>query len=591
MGQLPVVQLAPSFPPFVLFREQLGFVPNLFRAQTLVPRLLEAEASLMGTLLFRESVLSRIQKEYILTAVSASQSNAYGVGWHTQMLRLSGVAEERALAVATDFRTASLPSADTSLLRFAVKLGAFGPLVSSRDIETLLAAGFSSDGALDAILLTALAVFLCTLAAILNPEPDFAPWTLPLGKPEALLEDEPEASEESQGPYLAAAAGIPPEFDDIRQIFGFVPNLYRPLASRPDVLRAKADVIGLVMLDHSLLSRERKELLVLAVSAANANTYCVALQGEILRALGVPLEVADQAAGEQHGTDTLPDVQRALVDFGRQRAGAGDLEALRRLGFTDEQILEAIVTAALANFRSTLQNGLGTLPDVPPRHVYRPAPMKKEHPPALQPHQRARGPVEPDLDVALVEAAREGDMNAFEELVHRHGRRVYRTLAAILGDPEEARDAMQDTFLKAFNCLSSFEGRSKFATWLLTVAANGGLQRLRERKPMESLDAAASESGEDFRPRQVQAWTDNPEQKYAKLEMQRIVEQEVRKLPAKYRVVVVLRDIEQISTEEAASVLGLGVPALKARLLRARLMLREALTPHFSEPAAAGARR
>ena len=166
--------------------------------------------------------------------------------------------------------------------------------------------------------------------------------------------------------------------------------------------------------------------------------------------------------------------------------------------------------------------------------------------------------------------------------MNRHSRRVYRTLLGVLGDPEEARDAMQDTFLKAFQHLSGFQGRSSFSTWLVSIASNTGLQRLRERKPAESLDEAGPDSEDGFRPRQVQSWTDNPEQLYSKAEMRALVENGVMRLPAKYRVVLVLRDLEQMSTEETAAALGLGISALKARILRGRLMLREALAPHFA---------
>jgi RNA polymerase sigma-70 factor (ECF subfamily) len=97
---------------------------------------------------------------------------------------------------------------------------------------------------------------------------------------------------------------------------------------------------------------------------------------------------------------------------------------------------------------------------------------------------------------------------------------------------------------------------------------------------MESLDESAADE-EGFRPRQVQAWTDDPEQLYSQAEMRSLIENGVMKLPVKYRMVLMLRDIEQLPIEEAASALGLGIPAIKARLLRGRLMLREALAPHF----------
>jgi RNA polymerase sigma-70 factor (ECF subfamily) len=173
-----------------------------------------------------------------------------------------------------------------------------------------------------------------------------------------------------------------------------------------------------------------------------------------------------------------------------------------------------------------------------------------------------------------------GDVDAFEELINRHSRRVFRTLVGILGDPDEARDAMQETFLKAFQHLGGFQQRSKFSTWLVSIASNTALQRLRDRRYAQSLDSDELEE-EEFRPRQVQAWTENPEQLYSRAEMRTLVEDSVKKLPAKYRIAVVLRDLEQLSIEEAAA-LGLGIPTLKYRHLRGRLMLREALSSHFA---------
>ena len=194
-----------------------------------------------------------------------------------------------------------------------------------------------------------------------------------------------------------------------------------------------------------------------------------------------------------------------------------------------------------------------------------------------------------DPDAEAVEKAKGGDYDAFEDLVNRHSRRVYRTLLGILGSAEEARDAMQDTFLKAFQHLGGFEGRSSFSTWLVSIANNTGVQLLRDRKPLQSIDDGLAEGDEDFRPRQIRAWTEDPEQLYSRAETRALVEESVMKLPAKYRVVVMLRDIEQLSIDEAATALGLGIPALKSRHLRGRLMLREALTPHFAATTAGGA--
>ena len=174
----------------------------------------------------------------------------------------------------------------------------------------------------------------------------------------------------------------------------------------------------------------------------------------------------------------------------------------------------------------------------------------------------------------------DGNLEDFEELVARHSRRVYRTLLATIGNVEEAQDAMQDTFLKAFAHIGNFQRRLKFSTWLTSIAGNIALQRLRDRRRLEYFNSAGDEA--EFGSLQVRAWNADPEQLYSQAERRILVESGLMKLPPKYRVVLVLRDIKQLSTEETATALGLGIPALKARLFRARRMLRETLSPHFT---------
>lgn len=131
--------------------------------------------------------------------------------------------------------------------------------------------------------------------------------------------------------------------------------------------------------------------------------------------------------------------------------------------------------------------------------------------------------------------------------------------------------------MKAFENIGHFQGRSKFSTWLTSIAIHTGTDVLRQRKPSESLE----EDDEGFRPRQVQKWVDDPEVLLAAAQRSELVREAVLRLPEKYRIAVLLRDINQLSTEEAAAALELSVPALKARVLRGRLMLRESLAPHF----------
>jgi RNA polymerase sigma-70 factor, ECF subfamily len=185
-------------------------------------------------------------------------------------------------------------------------------------------------------------------------------------------------------------------------------------------------------------------------------------------------------------------------------------------------------------------------------------------------------------DMELVGQAKAGQLEAFDELVNRHERKIFRLTQHITGNREDAEDALQDSFLKAFSRLSQFQGDSQFYTWLVRIAVNESLMRLRKRKahPTFSLDEPI-QSDDDLMPRERGTWEDNPEQMYAQTELREILDRAVQTLPPIFRTVFVLRDIEQLSTEETAEALELSVPAVKSRLLRARLQLRDKLTKHF----------
>lgn len=189
----------------------------------------------------------------------------------------------------------------------------------------------------------------------------------------------------------------------------------------------------------------------------------------------------------------------------------------------------------------------------------------------------------PEGDLAIVDRVLGGDAQAFEELVRRHERRVYRITIAICGNEQDAEEALQDTFLKVYQHLSGFRRESRFSTWLSSIAINECRQRLRQRRVTESLDDA-ERPGPDPMPKEFQEWHANPEQLYSRREIRRIVEEAVRSLPPAYRVVFVLRDMEEMSIEESCEALGLTVAALKSRTLRARLMVREALAARFQKP-------
>lgn len=185
-----------------------------------------------------------------------------------------------------------------------------------------------------------------------------------------------------------------------------------------------------------------------------------------------------------------------------------------------------------------------------------------------------------DVTQRLVARALSGDTRAFEELVRLHETQIYRTCLAITRNVEDAEEAMQDAFFKAYRNLIHFRGEARFATWLTRIAVNEALQRLRKRKPTESLDDLA-ERDEEAIPRQTAAWHPNPEQVYSTQEIRHIIEEAIWALPVPYRIVFVLRDICSLTTGETAEALNLSIPAVKSRLLRARLMVRQSLSRRF----------
>ena len=185
-------------------------------------------------------------------------------------------------------------------------------------------------------------------------------------------------------------------------------------------------------------------------------------------------------------------------------------------------------------------------------------------------------------DAALVTRVRQGDVAAFDELVGRYERKIFRLAKNITANQEDAEDVLQETFLKAYSHIDGFQGNSKFYTWLVRIAVNESLMKLRKRKSDRtvSLDEEI-DTGEEMVVREIAVWDGDPEQKYSHTEMREILDEAVASLRPAFRSVFVLRDIEELSTEETANVLDLSVPAVKSRLLRARLQLREKLTRVF----------
>jgi RNA polymerase sigma-70 factor, ECF subfamily len=183
-------------------------------------------------------------------------------------------------------------------------------------------------------------------------------------------------------------------------------------------------------------------------------------------------------------------------------------------------------------------------------------------------------------DSALVELARSGDTAVFRTIMQRHNRRLYRVARGILGDDADTEDVVQETYVKAFENLAGFRGESSLATWLTRIAINEALGRRRKRRPttdLSSLDMV-DEQGEVrvliFPGVRVD---NNPERDASHAEIRRLLERAIDELPEAFRIVFVMREIEQMNVEETASQLDIPPETVKTRLHRARRLLREAL--------------
>ncbi len=194
--------------------------------------------------------------------------------------------------------------------------------------------------------------------------------------------------------------------------------------------------------------------------------------------------------------------------------------------------------------------------------------------------QPSAQPAPPD-ESSLVARAKAGEAEAFATLVNRYERRIFRLARNITQNVEDAEDVLQDAFLKAYEHIGGFQEQSRFYTWLVRITVNEALMKLRKRKTGKvfSLDETV-DTGEETVTREIAVW-DTPEQRYSQEELRTILQQSIESLAPLFRTVFILRDVDELSTEETAQVLGISIPAVKSRLLRARLQLREKLTRYF----------
>ncbi len=182
---------------------------------------------------------------------------------------------------------------------------------------------------------------------------------------------------------------------------------------------------------------------------------------------------------------------------------------------------------------------------------------------------------------ALVRALRRGDRRACDDLVRHYAPKLYNVALRLVGRPDEAEDVLQETFIAACEKIKDFKGRSQLGTWLYRIATNNGLMHLRRRRPTVSLEEV-DETGINVEPRLLQRWPEDPASAVDAAELRAVMEEAINALPETLRLAFVLRDIEGLSTREAAEVLGISPTALKVRLHRARLLLRERLAEYFA---------
>jgi RNA polymerase sigma-70 factor (ECF subfamily) len=537
------------------FQSIFPYLPGVFSSQSALPTLVVVEQDLLMAITADGGTLNPDHKTQLMYAAI------------------------RALAGPQPSSSSYGSTLDLILGPFAAKLISSPASLSRDDINRLRESGLGGSALIEAVSAVAMTQFLISLAE-----------TLGLGVELHAAQQNKPVQPSPGGPTDEPLLDIPPlkpeelkhSFSILREQYGFVPNLFAIQSHCPEIVNAQVKVLDTLLFGEDHLSRVQKELIVLRLAALDVNTYLVTMQVNILGLLGIADDQCDQiianlpCARLSQAEQTLLEEVGKLASFSCTGRAPFNSPRLREHGFTDSQIIEAAATAAFTNFLSIVQFGLKPVPDFPPHRI---STRKDLYPPDAQPRLTSDDSLV-DPDSSLVAHVKAGNTELFAELVRRHTRRVFGTLAGILGNLDDARDSTQDVFLKAFQHIGNFQGRSKFSTWIISIAVNTGTELLRRRRPTESLDDTDEESS--FRPRQIQSWVDDPEQRLAKAQMNDMVRQAVLRLPEKYRIALLLRDINQIPTEEVASALNLSVPALKARVLRGRLMLRESLTPHFT---------
>lgn len=190
-------------------------------------------------------------------------------------------------------------------------------------------------------------------------------------------------------------------------------------------------------------------------------------------------------------------------------------------------------------------------------------------------------------DIELVKKSKKGDFEAFAELIRRHETKIYSLAYNYMRNSEDAEDTLQETFLKAYISLPSFREEAKFATWLYRICVNICYSKIRKKKieVVLSLDSSVETPEEEVH-REILDWSKNPESQLLAEEMREVLNKAIEKLPKEYKEVFILRDIEGLSNQEVSEILGESIAAVKSRIHRARLFIRQEIDSYFKKDSA-----
>ncbi|VAX18312.1 RNA polymerase sigma-70 factor [hydrothermal vent metagenome] len=187
-------------------------------------------------------------------------------------------------------------------------------------------------------------------------------------------------------------------------------------------------------------------------------------------------------------------------------------------------------------------------------------------------------------DAQLIARVKKGDYDAFERLVRKYEARIFHHCLKFLNNQDEAEDILQETFLQVYKSLDSFRGEAAFSTWLIKIATNNCLMRIRKKKKVDivSIDKPIEIDGSQL-PREIVDWSKNPFSQVSNDEIRAVLDQAISGLPDDKRVILVLKDVEGFSNIEISQMLGISVAAVKSRLHRARLYVRDIISQYFDD--------